>query len=64
MIADTAFTQQAQHRGQLTVYLNLLESEEPRPRKTPTSFPLRTSVDVLVPRFRISDNPGCPTSRL
>lgn len=53
MIAEAAFTQQAQHRGQLTVYLGMLEAEArvshySAPAQESGSFKLHTSVEPLI----------------
>jgi hypothetical protein len=48
MIAEAAFTQQAQHRGQLAVYLGMLEAEsQATPVKDCASFAVRTSIESV-----------------
>jgi hypothetical protein len=48
MIADAAFAQHAQHRGQLAVYLGMLEAESrTTPVKDCASFEVRTSIESV-----------------
>jgi hypothetical protein len=53
MIAEAAFTQQATHRGQLSVYLGMLEAEArlshySAPAKECGTFRLHTSIEPLI----------------